>query len=139
MSLRGVKRRCNLSVMEPRLPRSRWSLAMTLQIAGEVNATGRLRTAACRFEADREFLDLAHAGDVAQQQATLVSMVEREHAGADRLAGDDPKLVGLAGWERRGSFGVEETPGRAPRPQKHSGGPPPPCGSPHTWPPVCGG
>src|SRR5438445_8900591 len=113
MSLRGVKRRSNLSVMEARLPRSRWSLALPLQIAGEVNAAGRLRTAACRFEANREFLDLAHAGDVAQQQATLVSMVEREHAGADRLVGDDPKLVGLAGWERRELVGVEEPTARA--------------------------
>src|SRR2546428_13487090 len=124
MSLRGVKRRCNLSVMEPRLPRSRWSLAMTLQIAGEVNAAGRLRTAACRFEANREFLDLAHAGDVAQQQATLVSMVEREHAGADRLVGDDPKLVGLAGWERRGTVGGERPTRPAPRPPKQGGRPP---------------
>src|SRR2546427_12060355 len=135
MSLRGVKRRSNLSVMEARLPRSRWSLAMTLQIAGEVNAAGRLRTAACRFEANREFLDLAHAGDVAQQQATLVSMVEREHAGADRLVGDDPKLVGLAGWERRGIVGVEETPARAPVHQDPGGGLPCPRAAPPSLPP----
>ena len=40
-------------------------------------------------------------------------MVEREHAGADRLVGDDPKLVGLAGWERREIVGVEEPTARA--------------------------
>src|SRR3989454_8459579 len=40
-------------------------------------------------------------------------MVEREHAGTDRLAGDDPKLVGLAGWERREIVGVEEPTARA--------------------------
>src|SRR3989442_14984391 len=107
-------------------PVLRSSGAGCLQIAGEVDAAGRLRTAACRFEANREFLDLAHAGDVAQQQATLVSMVEREHAGADRLVGDDPKLVGLAGWERRGVFGGGKTPPPAPAPKNHGGGPPPP-------------
>src|SRR3989454_1595728 len=68
------------------------------------------------------------SSDLAQQQATLVSMVEREHAGTDRLAGDDPKLVGLAGWERREIVCVEETTAPAPLHKKHGGGPPRPVG-----------
>src|SRR3989442_5381380 len=93
-------------------------------------AAGRLGAAACRIEADREFLDLAHAGDVTHQQATLVSVIEREHAGADRLVGDDPKLVGLAGWERREIVGVEEPPAPARLHQNPAVRPPRPVGPP---------
>src|SRR3989442_14389870 len=93
-----------------------WRLRRT----GQVDAAGRLREAAFRFEAHREFLDAAHDGNVAHQQAALVPAIDGEHAGADRFVGDHPELVGLAGWERREIVGVEEPAPRL-RFHKHQG------------------
>src|SRR6266849_1478901 len=50
-----------------------------LQRADEVDAAGRLRAAAFRFEGHREFLDAAHVGNVMHHEAALASGVEREH------------------------------------------------------------